>query len=184
MASADTSTPSGGGAGLYLTVPAPQMAHSVPAEEEHFFRRRRNNSRPSLFLARIPRINVIAWKGGPRLMLWRARLPSEGCWVHLSAPELSERVRGRVGGGNASSRFEVENTHTHTRWCCRWFIEAPTTIRGSEMGNGYFQQLPGVSGNCGGQAIVTAPRRLWEGKSGNEKCLIVLLKLQRAVMAV
>lgn len=47
-------------------------------------------------------------------MLWRARLPSEGCWVHLSAPELSERVRGRVGGGNASSRFEVENTHTHT----------------------------------------------------------------------
>lgn len=56
--------------------------------------------------------------------------------------------------------------------------QSPTTIRGSEIGNGYFQQLPDVSGDLAAKELLQLSRDIGRRTCGNEKWLIVLLKLQ------
>lgn len=57
------------------------------------------------------------------------------------------------------------HTHTphHTQWCYQCITKAPMAIRGSEIGNRYFQQLPHVSGDLEPRQF---PRRVkkWKPK--------------------
>lgn len=76
------------------------------------------------------------------------------------------------------SLFEGEHTH----WCYQWFTRAPTTIKGLEIGNGYFQQLPDVSGDSGAKQLSQVSKKIVRRKYGNEKLLIFLLKLQGVIM--
>ncbi len=119
-------------------------------------------------------------------------------YVHLSSPRLKEKVRENSHWDCRSESFAFvvlistfsdtlpvwggNKTHTRARGRYQWFTKAPTTIRGSEIGNGYFQQLPDVSGDVKAKQLSQLSKEIMRRKCGNEKWLIFLLKLQRVVM--
>lgn len=59
------------------------------------------------------------------------------------------------------------DSHTHTHWDQR-FAKELTAIRGSEIGSGYFQQLPDSLGDLEAKPLSRSFwRGLWERKGGN-----------------
>lgn len=111
-------------------------------------------------------------------------------YVHLSSLGLSEKVRENSywDCSRESSTFcgsyqlSVMPKHTHTHTLVLSVVYQSPTIRGSEIGNGYFQQLPDVSGDLEAKQLSQLSKGIVRRKRGNEKWLIFLLKLQSVVM--
>lgn len=104
-------------------------------------------------------------------------------YVHLSSLRLNEEVRENSHWDCSSESFTFRGTHinfqrhplckrrkkhTHSHWCYQWFTKAPMTIRGSEIGNGYFQQLPDVSSDLQAKQLSQLSKEIIRRKCGNE----------------
>lgn len=143
-----------------------------------------NNFGPSLFPCLQPAAHCHQLKRSAVGNALASLDTSDRFYVHLSSPGLNEKVRENSHWDCSceSSTFlrcsyQLSVTPSlfwgrkHTHWCYQWLTKAPTTIRGSEIGNGYFQQLPGVSGDSGGpNNCYGSQERLWEENVEMKNC--------------